>query len=272
MNTQILSTLFSNEFQSFIDSLEIDYSIENNRYIFKKLPGGQFLEIILVPLADSTSIPDPIPGYAPGTIYLYEDRWRGMNELVKARIKAHLGMGRRVFARNCTVEKITADTAKEFLERNHIYGYARSKYKYGLFHRGELMAAATFSSPRPMNRDGRILQSYEWVRYASLADLRVVGGMGKIMAHFVRELSPEEIMSYADKEWSQGETYLKLGFKRVGEIPPVEFLVDPHMYRRISAKKLESDRAYSGLFVNTDKDDLIPIHNLGSVKYLKTIL
>ena len=77
---------------------------------------------------------------------------------------------------------------------------------------GALVAVAMFSAPRPMERGSKVVQSYEWVRYASIGNYRVVGGMGKLMSFFIGKLSPDEIMSYADKDWSDGDVYKKLGF------------------------------------------------------------
>ncbi|MBQ9400565.1 MAG: hypothetical protein IJU27_08000 [Bacteroidales bacterium] len=136
-----------------------------------------------------------------------------------------LGQLESVFARNCTVRRIPSDVAAAFLERCHRLGTASCRYRYGLFvnrstggresalPEGTLVAVATFSSPRTM-KDGS--RSYEWVRYASLPDVRVVGGMGKLMEGFVSEVHPDDIMSYADASVSDGGVYRELGFEEEG--------------------------------------------------------
>ena len=103
-----------------------------------------------------------------------------------------------VFARNCDVRKIDRKTAGDFLDRHHVYGSAACRHCYGLFRRrvtgrseiqpmenkavcGELVAVACFSNARRWNKSGKIVTSYELVRYASLEDTRVVGGMGKLL-------------------------------------------------------------------------------------------
>lgn len=161
-----------------------------------------------------------------------------------------------VFARNCEVRKIDRKTADAFLEVNHIYGSASCRDCYGLFRRrvtgasekavcrpessveaahtlpamenglfaGELVAVATFSNARRWEKQGRIISSYEWVRYASLKDTRVVGGMGKLLKAFIEERRPDDIMTYAistavpgrelrDGVESEGNVYRKLGFR-----------------------------------------------------------
>ena len=77
---------------------------------------------------------------------------------------------------------------------------------------GQLIAVATFSNARKWIKEGKEIRSYEWVRYASLPDLRVSGGMGRLLKTFINEVQPDDIMSYADLEWSEGRAYKALGF------------------------------------------------------------
>ncbi len=66
-------------------------------------------------------------------------------------------------------------------------------------------------------KDGREVRSYEWVRYCSLPDVRVVGGMGKILEEFISQVRPDDIMTYSDPRWSDGDAYKALGFVPEGE-------------------------------------------------------
>jgi hypothetical protein len=40
----------------------------------------------------------------------------------------------------------------------------------------------------------------------------VIGGAGKLLSHFKKEHLPESIVTYADRCWSDGGLYRKLGF------------------------------------------------------------
>jgi len=113
------------------------------------------------------------------------------------------------------------------------------------------------------------VNSYEWVRYASLPDCRIAGGMGKSLQAFVDDVHPDEVMTYADKEWSEGAAYTKLGFIKVEERAPVLFYVNTLTNERISLKKIASDKAYKDLIIN---EQYSLIQNMGSVKYLKSYL
>ena len=157
-----------------------------------------------------------------------------------------------VFARNCEVRRLEKPIAEAFLDANHRYGSAKCRYCYGIFLRrlsgnemkrwglkgekmpgnsgypavGSLLAVGTFSNARKWMKGGREIRSYEWVRYASLQGipqpdgstkgLRVAGGMGKILQTFIADVKPDDIMTYAIAEWSEGDVYRKLGFKEEG--------------------------------------------------------
>lgn len=243
---------FKQDFDNFATGCGFAFSNCGNVYDFI----GCSLRIVLVPLCEGARF---VPDGTPGTIYLFEDRWFTSKNLIIKRISARLGNSGSIFARDCTVRRIDSATADAFLEENHSYGAAKARYRYGMFELGCLVAVATFSSPRSMSRqftDGTsaMLKSYEWVRYASLADTTIIGGMGKMMAAFADEVHPDEIMSYSDLEWSAGEVYPTLGFVEAGRREPVTFWVDPDSFKR--------NRVPPG----------VEIRNAGSVKYLRNFL
>lgn len=129
-----------------------------------------------------------------------------------------------IFARNCEVRKIDKPTASAFLAQHHLYGAAASRYHYGLFvsragkHSssfpiGSLVAVAQFSAPRKWQKNQREYRSYEWVRYASLKQIHICGGMGKMLLHFIAQVHPDDVMTYAPAPYD-GAVYQKLGFKK----------------------------------------------------------
>lgn len=190
--------------------------------------------------------------------FIVEDRWRSQGEAVRRRMLAHAGQFRHIFARNCEAARIDRPTAAEFLKRTHSYGDASCRFRYGLFHRGELVAVAEFSSARNWRKGERTVRSYEWVRYASLPDVRVVGGMGKVLDAFVEEVHPDDVMSYADLEWSDGSVYRSLGFELEGAKDPVMFAVNPSDWSRTALKP--------GF---EPSDNCLYYRNFGSLKYRK---
>lgn len=164
-----------------------------------------------------------------------EDRWFADVNLMKRRLAAHLGAHRQVYARDCEVRRIEKPVSQAFMEKYHSYGKALARYRYGLFVKrfnknapfevGGLIGVAEFSNARRWIKQGRKISSYEWVRAAFLPSLRVAGGMGKLLKYFIRDVEPDDIMTYADLEWSDGDVYDKLGFQLEQRRKPIEFVV-----------------------------------------------
>lgn len=258
--------------------------------------GEEGLAVVMVPMdyfSEGGTVEDIVrAGEESGAgdlVFLYEDRWRGSGPLVRAMLRVRLGGGQRVFARNCTVRRIDAETAAAFLERNHVYGAAKAPFRLGLFRKRstgrteapmdltpQLVAVALFSEGRMM--EGGALScgpylSYEWVRYASARDLRVTGGMGRLLEAFVEARrqegteGPLEVMTYADLEWYDGRSYVRLGFEERGCRPPVAFLCTVDGGMRVHEGKIRSDRRFRHLAGETD--GMARIFNLGSRKFVR---
>ena len=184
-------------------------------------------------------------------LIITEDRWNSQQKMMHARLLAHLQIFTQIYARNCEVRKIDKKTAANFLAAHHSYGDAACRYRYGLFLKrytghtsslaidrpqaGELVAVATFSNGRKWIKGDKTIRSYEWTRYASLPGVRLSGGMGKLLQAFIEEVQPDDIMTYADLEWSEGKVYEQLGFTLEGVKDPVTFVVDDK-WRRFPIK------------------------------------
>ncbi len=141
-----------------------------------------------------------------------------------------------IFARNCELRRIDKQSAADFLRAYHRLGETGGRYRYGLFVRrstgvaeknmpeGTLVAVALFSNARRWTKGDRRISSYEWIRYASLPGVRVVGGMGKVLQAFIEEHRPDDIMSYADLNYPDGgDVYKLLGFKEEGIVEKAGF-------------------------------------------------
>lgn len=203
-------------------------------------------------------------------IVIAEDRWRLQGDMMRERLLAHLEKFTSLYARNCRVKKIDKETAAAFLEQNHSYGDAACRYRYGLYLRRPsrcgtfeaetLVAVATFSNARKWQKGDKVIRSYEWTRYASLPGVRISGGMGKVLKAFIEEVHPDDIMSYADLEWSEGKVYEQLGFVLEGRKDPVMFVVD-EAWRRFPIKPGVTEASGGGMTAKRF------FQNLGSNKY-----
>ena len=97
---------------------------------------------------------------------------------------------------------------------------------------GTLVAVAEFSNLRNLDLDGTRSRSCQWIRYASLPGVRVEGGMGKVLQGLIKDADPDDVMTYADLEWSDGRAYRALGFEFIDYRRPVLFRIDPLTWQR----------------------------------------
>jgi hypothetical protein len=207
-------------------------------------------------------------------IIIWEDNWIIRNDIIRWRILSHLGKFIRVHGRLCEVRRIIKTQADEFLLQNHLHGSPQTKHKYGLFFAQQLIAVATFSSGRSVARNEKIYRSYELVRFANHQNYIVYGGTGKMIAHFVAEQNPDDIMSYADVDWSSGKSYEKLGFQFIEYTEPQKFYLDVKTCHRYYPKKLPQELSDEFQKQSLSLDDFLSKHNIftiynaGNKKYL----
>ena len=224
------------------------------------------------------------------TSFVVEDRWRSRPEQTQARILAHAGVFTQVYARNCELRRIDKPTAAAFLEESHDYADALCRYRYGLFIKrltgekqydgtapaaadsaviphcaaplpapGTLVAVAEFSNLRNLTLDGTRSRSCQWIRYASLPGIRVEGGMGKVLGGLIKDADPDDVMTYADLEWSDGRAYRALGFEFVDYRRPVLFRIDPITWQRTAVGSRKD--------VSSPADSPLRYLNFGSARY-----
>jgi hypothetical protein len=65
--------------------------------------------------------------------------------------------------------------------------------------------------------------------------------MGKLLKTFILEVQPDDIMSYADLEWSQGDVYKTLGFNEELPKDPVSFEIDPQTWERRAIRRFQPE-------------------------------
>ncbi len=157
-------------------------------------------------------------------IYIWEDWWVRKKEIVKSMLSSILGTStKKVYARNCQVREISNEEAKSFLHNNHIQGPSISKVRIGLFHNNELVSVMTFGALRKVLGAAAIDNHWEMMRFCSKLDMIIVGGASRLFHYFIKNYSPISVISYANRDWSNGGVYEKLGFKFIGTTEPGYF-------------------------------------------------
>ncbi len=258
-----MRALFPLEFRTFLDNSIISYSQEDNIF---EINNGDFA-VKLVSFEDYEDYANLSP-YKQKVLFIHLDKWLTKKDIIKSIILVKAGKFESVFARNCNVERVDKIIAKAFHQDNHLIGEADCKYNYALIRSldKKIVAVSSFSLPRPMKRDDKSVLSYEWIRHTSLKGIRVVGGMSKVLNHFINEISPEEIMTYCDADWSDGDSYQKLGFEIYSKPVDTEFYVDKFTFERISSKKIR--REYK-LSPDVLSDKFIYLRTQGNYKLLR---
>lgn len=145
-------------------------------------------------------------------IHLTDHEILNRPEAVKNMLLSKLGLLEKIPARKTVLENINKTEANEFLEKYHMQGSCRASVRLGLRYQGELVAVMTFGRPR-FNR----IAKWELLRFC--ATKTVLGGASKLLSFF-RKHHSGSIISYADRRWSKGDMYLKIGFTLDGETAP----------------------------------------------------
>ena len=151
-------------------------------------------------------------------------------------INAKLGLNEKLYARKCEVKEIKFKEASEFLEENHLQGACNSKINLGLFKDNELVSVMTFGK-------SRFNKQYDWelLRFCSKKNLNVVGGASKLLKYF-RNKNTGSIISYANRRWSNGSLYEKLGFTNKGKTSPNYFYFKKKSSELLSRVKFQKHK------------------------------
>jgi len=174
-------------------------------------------------------------------IHIYEDDWVYKNDIVKSMILNKLGKTpEKIYGRKCEIREIIDNKlVKDFLEKNHIQGFIGSKVKIGLFYENELVSLMTFGKRRiSMGKKNTREGEYELLRFCSKLNTNVIGGAQKLFKYFVNNYKVNEITTYADRSWSTGDLYKKLGFEYKGKTQPnYYYVIDGLRHHRFNYRK-----------------------------------
>ena len=210
-------------------------------------------------------------------IQIFEDEWDYKKDIVKSRLLNMLKLNNNSFyARKCNVVEIDTPTKTKFLNENHIQGSIGSNINIGLYYEGILVSLMTFGKKRKsLGNVTNNLNHYELIRFCNKLNTSVIGGASKLLNHFIKMYNPTEIISYADKRWSNGDLYKKLGFNEIRHSNPNYFyIINKKRYNRFKFRK---DRLVNEGF-NKNKTEFqimeergIPIiYDSGNIVYIKT--
>lgn len=154
-------------------------------------------------------------------IHIYEYEWADPELQRKLKLLLNIALGRisnRIYARQCDVRQISNKEARPFNEATHLQGHRNAQVTYGLFYGGSLVQLMSFSKTK-YNKN---LADNEWeiIRGCPGSNNIVVGGVSKLLSHFIRDYAPAAIFSYCDFNKFDGKSYLAAGMQFVGYTGP----------------------------------------------------
>ena len=175
-------------------------------------------------------------------------------DIWKSVISGKMGMNTKIFARKCSIREINYKEASKFLEENHLQGTATSSVNLSLVYNDDIVAVMTFSKPRYNKK-------YDWelIRYCSKRYTNIVGGASKLLNYF-RKLHAGSIISYANRRWSNGNLYRKLGFTCIGSTKPNYFYTKDgkELYSRVQFQKHKLENVLEKYNPNlTEKENMV---------------
>lgn len=142
---------------------------------------------------------------------IWECDWQDSRKrpIIERYLKNALGVKdeKTVYARKCTIKDVDNKTYRDFMDKNHIQGYATAKeVKKGLFTSdGELVACMSFKILK--NKDQKVTPFVMWdmVRYATSCN--VPGGRSKLFKHIQKEFRMDHVQSFLDRDYFTGVSY-----------------------------------------------------------------
>jgi hypothetical protein len=148
-------------------------------------------------------------------IHIFGDEILRKENIVLNKLKYRLGLIKRnIGARECVVKEIDNKTKSRFLNKYHLQGDVNASIKLGLFYKNRLVAVMTFGEPRSgIGSNKHPENSYELIRFCTIFNFNISGAGGKLLNYFKNNYKWKKIYSYADRRWSTGDVYEKLGFK-----------------------------------------------------------
>lgn len=152
-------------------------------------------------------------------LIVFEDELVGQRELVLDKIrhitKTDAGIKEKIDGRKTEIREVTFKAAKDFLEKNHIQGFATATIHLGAFYKDELIGVMSFLC------EGE--SKWNLVRFATDITKNCRGVAGKLFSYFTKEYKFSAIKSFADRRWTPDKNenvYTRLGFKLDGLVHP----------------------------------------------------
>lgn len=206
-------------------------------------------------------------------IHIWQDDWEYRKDVVKSMISNKIGKSsNKIGARECEVREINdKNIIRKFLDENHIQGFVGSKIKIGLFYNDYLISLMCFDQ---FEGRKKIKNGFNLNRFCNKLNSHVIGGASKMLQYFIGKFNPERIVSYADKDWSVGNLYEKIGFIKISESnPDYKYIINNKRVHKSNFKKSQLKSKFDIDISNKNESELVnelgiyKIYDCGKIKY-----
>ena len=208
-------------------------------------------------------------------IHIFEDEWRDKKDIVKSRLLNSIGYTEtKIYARNCQIKEVSSKESSDFLDSNHIQGKLGANIRLGLYHQDKLVSLMTFGNLRKALGSKGKKTDYELLRFCNALNTSVIGGASKLLKHFETNYEWTSLKSYADRRWSKGKLYYKLGFDFIGYSTPNYFYTkglnreNRFKYRKSQIAKTEEDKQKTEKQIMKERG-YERIYYSGTLKFIK---
>jgi very-short-patch-repair endonuclease len=169
-------------------------------------------------------------------IHIFDFELYNKFDIAVSLIKSKLGKSsKRIHARKCITKEVGYNEALIFINQSHMQGAHAASVgtkRYGLYYNNELVSIMTFGKPRYDK-----LHEWELMRFCCALDTNIPGAASKLLK-YAKTHGISNIISYANRRWSNGNVYEKIGFVEIRRSPPNYFYVKgSKVLSRISAQK-----------------------------------
>lgn len=237
-------------FKDFIPLIEqlgipVSLNVPTNTFVLNNKLSVKYIELAQKQKKQHTS----------ADITLHEDIWLNKKKVCISRIASQLKLSKKIHGRETTIKPIKKEDFTQFLNENHLNVSVNPKYKLGMYNKQHrLVGVAGFSRFKKYYRESGTYNSTELVRYCTLLNHTINGGLSKVIQHFIVLYQPDDIVTSIDLEWSNGNGFIANGFRKLKITAPQTFYIDPYNFERHYTQSSNNDR--------------IPILNKGNLRLI----
>lgn len=206
-------------------------------------------------------------GYRLITIFESDDMSK-----VKALLLKLLGKTTKIGARKTQIKTLSSKDAMIFHKEHHLHSAVGARFHYGLMYNEQIVMVASFGKNRFSSK-----YEYECTRITSHSDYTVVGGVSKLIKHFIKTQSPKSIITFADLRFGDGKVYEKCGFDFVEFTAPNYWYSKKYSSELFSRVKFQKHKLFDILeifdtskteFENMIDNDWDRIWDCGNAKFV----